>query len=124
MRSTVSSGVHQGLDLREGRERGVSSSRRAVRDFSEDENHTSSWAKDGCEGTGDVQKDWRRGRNFSQLVRSQQETLGIGLSVGGTRVISMGTWSEHVEGRDVVSEATKAGNISGLEKDRSIALEG
>ena len=36
--------------------------------------------------------------------------------------MSTGTWSVPVEGSDVVSQATNAGDISGLEKDRSIAL--
>ena len=69
-----------------------------------------------------MQKIWRRGRSVSQSVKSQQGTLGIGLSVGGARVMSMGTWSEPVEGRDVVSQVAKAGDMSGLEKARSIAL--
>ena len=50
----VRRGVHQGLDLWEGRERGVSSSKRAVREFSEDEKHSSSWVGDGREGAGGV----------------------------------------------------------------------
>lgn len=33
----------------------------------------------------------------------------------------MVTWSEPVEGREVESQVTKAGNISGLAKARSIA---
>ena len=56
-----------------------------------------------------MQKDWRRERKASQSVGSQQGILGIGLSDGGARVISMGTWSEPVEGRDVVSQAVKGG---------------
>ena len=70
LRSIVRRGVHQGLDLREGRERGVSFSRRAVRESSEEENHSLSWAEDRREGAGGVRKDLRRGRTASQLVRS------------------------------------------------------
>ena len=91
LHSTVSRGVHHGLDLGEGRESGVSSIKRAVSEFSEDEHHSLSWAGEGRGGAGGVRKDWRRGRSASQLVRSQQGTLGDGLSVGGARVITMGT---------------------------------
>ena len=34
----------------------------------------------------------------------------------------MGTWSEPVEGREEVSQASKAGDIKGLEKAKSITL--
>ena len=122
LRNAVSRGVHQGLDLREGRERGVSSSRRAVREFSEEENHSSSWAGDGCEGAGGMQKDWRWGFRVSQLVRSQQGVLGRVFSVEGARVMRMGTWSDPVEGRDVVSHSSKAGAMRGLAKARSIEI--
>ena len=64
LRNAVSRGVHQGLDLREGRDRGVSSSRRAVREFSEDENHASSWAGDGCEGAGGCRRTGDGGARF------------------------------------------------------------
>ena len=109
------------MDLREGRERGVSSRKRAVREFSEDENHASSCCGEGCGGAGGMQKDWRRGSRDSQLARSQQGVLGRGFSVGGASVIRMGTWSEPVEGRVVVSQSTKVGDMSGLAKARSIA---
>ena len=33
----------------------------------------------------------------------------------------MGTWSEPVEGREMVSQVAKVGDISGLEKARWIA---
>ena len=89
--SLVRRGVHQGLDLREGRERGVSSSERATREFSKEENHSLSWAGDRRGGSGNVQKDLRRGHKVSQLVRSQQGVLGRGLSVRGASVIRMGT---------------------------------
>ena len=69
-----------------------------------------------------MQKDRRRGHRDSQLVRYQQWTVGIRFSVGGARVITMGISSKPVEGRDVVSQSTKVGVISGLEKARSIAL--
>ena len=122
LRTAVRRGVHHGLDLSEGRERGVCSSKRAVREFSEEENQSLSWVGDRCGGAGGTQKDWRRGLRNSQLVRFQQGILGIGLSVGGARVMRMGTWSEPVEGRDVVSQSTKAGDMSGLEQARSIPL--
>ena len=109
------------MDLREGRERGVSSSKRAVREFSEDENQASSCGGEGCEGAGGTEKDWRRGTRDSQLARSQQGVLGKGLSVGDARVMRMGTGSEPVEGRVVVSHSTKAADMWGLAKARSIA---
>ena len=58
------------MDLREGRERGVFSSRRAVREFSDDENHASSWDGDGCDRAGGMQKERRRGSRDSQSVWS------------------------------------------------------
>ena len=121
LRSAVSRGVHQGLNRREGRERGVSSNRRAVREFSEDENQASSWGGEGCEGAGGMQNDRRWGPRDSQLARSQQGVLGRGFPAGGARVMRMGTWSEPVEGSVVVSHSMKAGDMRGLAKARSIA---
>ena len=40
--SVVRGGIHQGLDLGEGREKGVCFSKRAVREFSVEENQSSS----------------------------------------------------------------------------------
>lgn len=65
-----------------------------------------------------MQKDSRLGCKVSRLIWSQQGVLGTGILVG---VIRIGTWSESVEVRDVVSQATKGGDISGLEKAKSIA---
>ena len=121
LRNVVGSGDHQGLALRDGRERGVFSSKRAVRELSEDENQVSSWDGDGCEGAGGTQNDRRRGPRDSQSARSQQGVLGRGFSVGGERVIRMGTWSEPVEGRVVVSPSWKDGDMSAFAKARSIA---
>ena len=43
-------------------------------------------------------------------------------SVGAARRMSMGTWSDLVEGRVVASQDYKAGRMRGLAKARSIAL--
>ena len=120
LRSVVRSGVHQGFDLCEGRERGVASSRRAVWVFDEDENHSLSWAGEGWGGAGGVRKATSRRRRESQSVRSQQGVLGRGVPSGGASVMRMGTWSEPVEGRDEASQDAKAGAIYGLAKARSI----
>ena len=121
LQSTVRRGVYQGLGLGEGRERGVSFSNRAVRESREEENQSLSWVGEGRGGEEGVRKASRRGRKASQSVRSQQGVLGGGLSVGGAKVMRMGTWSEPVEGREVESHAMKVRDISGLAKARSIA---
>ena len=54
LRSVVRRGVLQGLDLWEGREKGVSFSKRVVRALSEEENQSSSWDGDGRGGEGGV----------------------------------------------------------------------
>ena len=92
-----------------------------MREFNEAENHASSWGGEGREGAGGTQNNWRRGPRDSQLVKSQQGVLGRGFSVGGARVIRMGTWSKPVEGIVVVSHSMKAGVMWGVVKARSIA---
>ena len=52
LRSVVRRGVHQGLDLGEGREKGVSLSERALMEVSEEGNQSSSWAGDGRRAGG------------------------------------------------------------------------
>ena len=119
LQSVVRTGVNQGFDVREGREKEVSLSKRAVREFSEEENQLSSRPGDGL-GGGGVPLASRRALNASQSVRSQQSVWCLGLLLGGAKVIRMGKCSETVDGREEVSPASKAGDIRGLEKAKSI----
>jgi len=50
LRKVVRRGVHQGLDLREGRERGAVASIVVVRAVRAEENHWSSWMEEGVSG--------------------------------------------------------------------------
>jgi len=121
-RKAVRRGVYQGLDLREGRKRGAMASIDVVSTVRAEENHWSSWSGEEVSGGGGTC------HSLSLLVRAGQSVScqhGLGLSFwgdGGCREISMGGWSEPVEGRVDASHELKAGNIFGLAKAISMAL--
>ena len=89
--SAVRRGVHHGLDLGEGRDRGVTSSRVAIRESREEKNHSLIWAGEGLAGAGGMRKLTRLGRRASRSVWSQQAVLRGGLSSGDAKVIRIGT---------------------------------
>jgi len=89
LRRTVRSGVHQGLDLREGRKRGAVASIVVVRAVRADENHWSSWLGEGVPGAGGICQ------SLSLLVRAGQSAScqhGLGLSLWGEGGVGRSIW--------------------------------
>jgi len=86
----VKSGVHQALDLGEGRDRGAVFSITAVSVERAEENHGSSWLGEGLSGEGGTSQFLSLSVMPGQSACCQR---GLGLSlwgVGGRRVIMMG----------------------------------
>ena len=77
-RRVVSRGVHQDLDLEEGRERGVSFSIVVESAERAEENHRSSWFGEGASGGGGISQFLSLSVRPSQSVSCQR---GLGLSL-------------------------------------------
>ena len=77
-RRVVSIGVHQALDLRDGRDRGAVAS--IVEESAEraEENHWSSWLGDGVSGGGGMRQSLSLSVKLGQSASSQR---GLGLSL-------------------------------------------
>jgi len=115
-------GVLQGLEWWEGRELRVWSLRRPVRRSSDPVSQSSRIIGEGHRGGGGTMKFLIVGESSSQSVWSHLRRRGTGSEDGAASKIVMGTWSEHVQGRDVSQLVTK-GRSRGLAKARSI-MEG
>jgi len=118
----VRRGVHQALDLGEGREQGVLSLIAVVTAERAEENYWSSWVGEGISGGGGSNQFLSRSESLGQSASCQR---GLGLSLwgeGGRREIKMEAWSDPVQGRDDASQKRKAGNISEFAKARSMVL--
>jgi len=104
-RRVVRSGVHQASDLGEGRERGAVASIVDVTGARAEENYWSSWLGEGVSGGGGTSHSW------SLSVRRDQSASGhrgLGLLLwgeGGRMEITMGVWSDPLEGKDDTSQA-------------------
>jgi len=79
---------------------GVCSLRRAVSVSKDPANHLSRSAGEGQTGAGGTRKFLMRGDSGSQSMSDHLGRLGLGIRVGGARLIVIGTWSEPVEGRE------------------------
>jgi len=121
-RRAVRSGVHQALDLGEGRDRSAVFSITAVSVERTEENHWSNWLGEGVSGGGGARQVLSLSVRPGQSASCQR---GLGLSLWGERgrrVIMMGAWSDPLEGRAVASHERNAENICGLVKARSMVL--
>ena len=74
---------------------------------------------EGQGGAGGTQRFLMRGDSVSQSVLDQLGRLGVGINVGGARLIVIGTWLEPVEGREI-SQDLNIGRWRGFAKARSI----
>ena len=122
LRRAVRRGVHQGLEWGEDLEVGVTDLIRAVRRLREEENQWSSWGGEGLVGGGGTMNKRSRVSRESQSVSSHLGRGAEGVCEGEANVMTIGTWSEPVEGRKVASQLLKAGNMCGFAKARSMTL--
>jgi len=70
-------------------------------------------------GAGRIRKLLIRGHSVSQSVSDHLGHPGLGIRVGGARLIVIDTWSEPVEGREI-SKDLNIGRRWGFAKARSI----
>jgi len=63
-------------------------------------NHLSRSTGEGQLGAGGTRKFLRGGDSVTQSVSDYLGRLGVGMRVGGARLIVIGIWSEPVEGRE------------------------
>jgi len=121
-RREVRSGVHQALDLGEGRERGAVASIVVVSVERAEENHWASLLGQGVPGGGGTCQALTLSVRLGQST-SCQRVLGLSLwGEGGRKEIKIGAWSDPVEGRVDESHERKVEMISGLSNARSMAL--
>lgn len=110
----VRRGVQKGLECGEGFESGVADLIRAVRTLREEENQWSSWEGEGLTGGGKTIKERSGASRESQTVSTQLGRGMVGVCEGEANMMTMGTWSEPVEGREMASQLRKAGNMCGF----------
>lgn len=110
------------MECGEGFEVGVTDLTRAVRTLREVENQWSIWGGEGLMDGGRTIKERSRASRESQSLSSHLGRGAGGLCKDEVEVITMGTWSEPVEGREVASHFLKAGNICGFANARSMTL--
>ena len=109
----VRSGVHQAFDFGEGREQGVLASIVVVSAERADENHWWSWLGEGVSWGEEIRQFLSMSVSPGQSASCQR---GPGLSLGGEggrKAITMGAWSDPVQGRDNVSQERKQGTYVG-----------
>jgi len=97
----------------------VSSLRRAVSLSNDPASHLSRSVREGQGGAGGIRKFLMRGESVSQSLSDHKGHLGLGIRVGGARLIVIGTWSEPVEGREL-SKDLNIGRRRGFAKARTI----
>ena len=117
----VRRGVDQGLECGEGLEVGVSDLIRARRTLRE-ENQWSNWGGEGLMGGGGTIDEWSGDSRGSQSGSTHLERGTGGFCEAEANVITIGTWSEPVEEREVVFQLLKAGNMCGFANARSMTL--
>ena len=78
--------------------------------------------REGMMGGGGTTNEQSGASRESQSVSCQLGRGVQGVCEGEARVITIGKWSEPVEGREVVSQLLKAGNMCGFAKARSMTL--
>ena len=93
--------------------------RRAVSLSKDPANHVSRSAGEVQTGAGGTRKLLIRRDSVSQSVSDRLGCLGIGIRVGGARLIVLGTWSELVEGRETCHDLNN-GRRRAFVKVRSI----
>jgi len=93
--------------------------RRAIRRFSDSDNHSSSCRGVGHSGAAWTLKPLMTGSKVSQSVSAQRGRGGSWFREGAARVIVIGIWSEPVEGREA-SQLVIRGRRGGFAKARSI----
>ena len=112
-------GSPPGCGVVKGLETGVCSLRRAVSLSKDPANHSSRVVGAGQTGAAGTRKFLMRGDSVSQSGSEHLGCLGLGISVGGARLIVIGTWSEPGEGRGP-SQDFNNGRRRGFAKARSI----
>ena len=112
-------GSPPGFEVVKGLETGVCSLRGAVSLSKDPANHSSRAVGEGQTAAGGTRKFLMRGDRVSQSGSEHQGCLGLGIRVGGARLIVIGTWSEPVEGRET-SQDLNNGRRRGFAKARSI----
>ena len=115
-------GGHQGLECGERFEVGVTDLTRAVRTLTEERNQWSSWRGEGLMGGGGTVKERRGASSEGQSVSSHLGRGATRFGAGEASLMTIGTWSEPVEGREVASQLLKTGNMCGFANARSIML--
>ena len=93
-----------------------------MRTLREEENQWSSWGGAGLMGGGGTTNEWSGVSRESQSVSSDLGRGVEGVCEGEASVMTIGTWSEPVEGREVASQLLKARNMCRLAKARSMTL--
>ena len=94
----------------------------ATRESREWANQVSSWSGEGESGEGGTRRSFNGPSRHSQSAMSHMGLGGAHASVSEARRMTMGTWSDPVEGRVVASQDWKAGRMRGFAKARSMAL--
>ena len=112
-------GNHQGLEWCEGRELGVCSLKRPMRQSSDRVIQSSTSFREGHGGGVQTLKSLMRGNRFSESVNSYLRWGGASYRDGDASSMVMGTWSEPVERRKVSHPFTK-GRTRGEPNARSI----
>jgi len=97
----------------------VCSLRRATRQFSDSDIHSSSCGGVGHVGAAGTLKPLTIGSSVSQSLSAQRGRGCFWFREGAARVIVIGTWSEPVEGREA-SQLLTRGRWGGFAKARSM----